>query len=135
AAARDWVLDLVNTALESQMSDAKARMIHLEAKQAAATSVMEAGHPITLLPNAIVPISVLVAPGSKPVILAQDQEAVAKLESGGEMEAALAKQMPFDLGGYKILFRGVTTYQSHRLLYDCLAIKLNGTAPAGSPKV
>src|SRR5271169_6696236 len=33
AQARDWILDLVSTALESQMSDAKARMIHLEAKQ------------------------------------------------------------------------------------------------------
>src|SRR5579863_10602577 len=33
AEARDWILDLVSTALESQMSDAKARMIHLEAKQ------------------------------------------------------------------------------------------------------
>src|ERR1700722_2624866 len=39
AQARDWILDLVSTALESQMSDAKARMIHLEAKQAAVTSV------------------------------------------------------------------------------------------------
>lgn len=139
AAARDYVLDLVSTALESQMSDAKARMIHLEARQAAATSataVMEAGHPpISLLPNAIIPISILVAAGSKPIVLAQDQETIAKLESAGEMEATLAKQAPFDIGGYKILIRGVTTYQSHRLLYDCLAIKLNGTPPALVPKV
>src|SRR5947209_15112418 len=41
AQARDYILDLVSTALESQMSDAKARMIHLEAKQAAVTSVPE----------------------------------------------------------------------------------------------
>ncbi len=136
AAARDYVLDLVNTALESQMSDAKARMIHLEAKQAAATSVMEAGHPaISLTPNAIVPIAILVTPGSRPVVLAQDQDAIAKLESAGEMESALAKQAPFELGGYKILFRGVTAYQPNRLLYDCLAIKLNGSTPSVAPKV
>jgi len=97
---------------------------------------MEAGQPpISLLPNAIIPISILVAPGSRPMVLAQDQETIAKLESAGEMEAALAKQAPFDLGGYKILFRGVTAYQSHRLLYDCLAIKLNGAAPAPAPKI
>lgn len=136
AAARDWVLELVASALESQMSDAKARMIHLEAKQAAAASVVGAGHgPISLLPNAIIPISVLVAPGSKPIVLAQDQETVAKLESASEMEGALAKQTAFDLGGYKILFRGVTSYQTGRLLYDCLAIKLNGTAAVTAPKV
>ncbi len=136
AAARDYVLDLVNTALESQMSDAKARMIHLEAKQAAATSVMEAGHPaISLTPNAIIPIAILVTPGNRPVVLAQDPDAIAKLESGGEMETALAKQAPFELGGYKILFRGVTAYQPNRLLYDCLAIRLNGTTPAVASKV
>ncbi len=136
AEARDWVLDLVATALETQMSDAKARMIHLETRQAAATSAMDAGQAhISTLPNAIVPLSILVTPGSKPIVLAQDQETIAKLESAGEMEAALAKQASFDLGGYKILFRGVTSYQSHRLLYDCLAIKLNGTTPPGAPKV
>src|SRR5579863_8070705 len=39
AAARNWILDLVSMSLESQMSEAKARMIHLETKQAAATLV------------------------------------------------------------------------------------------------
>ena len=41
---------------------------------------------------------------------------------------------PFDHGGYTVLFRGVMNYQSKRLLYDCLAIKLNGTA-VDKPKV
>src|SRR5580692_591254 len=43
AEARDWILDLVSSALESQVSDAKARMIHLEAKQAAAITGPDAG--------------------------------------------------------------------------------------------
>lgn len=133
AEARDWVLDLVATALESQMSDAKARMIHLETRQAAATSAtMEAGHAqIAGLPYAIVPLSILVVPGSKPVVLSQDPECISRLEAAPELEAALAKQVPFDAGGYKILTRGITTYQSQRLMYDCLGIKLNG---AGAPK-
>jgi mannitol/fructose-specific phosphotransferase system IIA component (Ntr-type) len=135
AQARDLILDLVSCALEGQMSEVKARMIHLEAKQAAATSVLDAGRlPATLLPDAIVPVSILVSPGNAPIVLSQDQETVARLESAGEMESALARQTAFELAGYKILFRNVTTYQPKRLLYDCLAIKLNGLAPADKSK-
>ncbi len=42
AEARNWILDLVSLSLETQVSDVKARMIHLEAKQAA-TSALGAG--------------------------------------------------------------------------------------------
>jgi PTS system nitrogen regulatory IIA component len=134
AQARDWILDLVSTALESQMSDAKARMIHLEAKQAAVTSIPGA---LTFanLPHAVVPLSILIVPGSRPVVLCQDPELIIKFESGGEVDTmALVKQIPFDNAGYTVLVRGVTNYQSKRQLYDCLAIKLNG-APPDKPKV
>ena len=136
AEARDWILDLVSNALETHVSDAKARMIHLEAKQAAVTSVLAAAPalPAFLLPDAIIPLSILIAPGSKPVVLSQDGDVIAKLESSPDLESALAKHAPFDCGGYKVLFRGVTVYQSKRQLYDCLAIKLNGAASAEKPK-
>ena len=133
AAARDFILDLVSSALETQLSDAKARMIHLEAKQAATTSVLEqARQPASALPYAMVPIAVLVVPGARSVVLCQDADASAKLEAAGEMELLLAKQAPFDHGGYRILTRAVTNYSGKRLMYDCLAIQLNGT---GQPKV
>jgi nitrogen PTS system EIIA component len=134
--ARDWILDLVSTALESQMSDAKARMIHLEARQAAVPSVPETGpSPPPSLPSTIVPISILVVPGSRLVVLSQDLDVVSKLESGGDIDpATLARQTPFDHAGYTILFRSVANYQMKRLLYDCLAVKLNGVH-ADKPKV
>jgi mannitol/fructose-specific phosphotransferase system IIA component (Ntr-type) len=132
AEARNWILDLVSLSLETQASDVKARMIHLEAKQAATTAL--GAVPAAGLGYAIVPFSLVVSPGSKPVVLAQDPDAAAKLESATEMEAALAKQLPFEYGGYRILVRGVTAYQSKRLLYDCLAVKVNGTA-GDKPKV
>ena len=127
--ARDRVLDLVSSALEAQVSEAKARMIHLEVKQAA-TSALQPGPPALLsLPNAVVPVSILVLPGAKPIILSQDQDAVTRLEAAGDMNVPLSKQAPFDHGGYKILFRSVTAYQPRRLLYDCLAVRLDGAAP------
>jgi mannitol/fructose-specific phosphotransferase system IIA component (Ntr-type) len=139
AEARDWVLDLVSTALETQVSEAKARMIHLEARQAVATCVTDASAVAAWpLPAVVVPLSILVAPGLKAVVLAQDQDTINRLESAaaGDLETALAKQAPFELGGYRILFRSVAGYQSRRLLYDCLAVKLsaNGALPADKPK-
>jgi nitrogen PTS system EIIA component len=132
AAARDWILDLVTVALESQVSDAKARMIHLGAKQAA-TSIVDGAPAGAALPYAIIPVTILVNPGAHTVVLSQDPETVTRLEAAGDMDAALAKQVPFEHGGYKVLFRSVSAYQSKRLLYDCLAIKLNG-AGAEKPK-
>ena len=64
---------------------------------------------------AIVPVTILVNPGKRPVVLSQDLEAVSKLEAAGDLEAALAKQAPFEHGGYKLLFRSVSAYQSRRL--------------------
>jgi|SRR5579863_4859826 len=134
AEARNWILDLVALSLETQVSDVKARMIHLEAKQAATSALVAGPVPVSGFDYAIVPFSLLVSPGSRSVVLAQDADVVTRLESAGDMEPALAKQAPFEHGGYKILFRSVTAYQSRRLLYDCLAIKLNG-AHAEKPKV
>jgi nitrogen PTS system EIIA component len=130
ATARDWILDLVSVALETQVPDAKARMIHLEAKQAA-TSAVDGGAAGGALQYAVIPVTILVNPGARNVVLSQDPETVTRLEAAGDMDAALAKQAPFEHGGYKLLFRSVSAYQSKRLLYDCLAIKLNG---AGTEK-
>ena len=134
AEARNWILDLVSLSLETQVSDAKARMIHLEAKQAATSALGAGAAPVSVLDYSIIPFSLVVSPGAKSVVLAQDPDAVTKLESAGDMETAVAKQTPFEHGGYKILIRAVTAYQPRRLLYDCLAIKVNG-ASVDKPKV
>lgn len=123
ADARGYVLDLVSSAVEAQTSEAKVRMIHLEVKQAATALPTE-----TALPNAIVPVLILVVPGTKPVILSQDQDVVARVEAVGDLSAALAAQTPFDRGGYRILVRAVTSYQARRLVYDCLAVKLDSNS-------
>jgi PTS system nitrogen regulatory IIA component len=136
ATARNFILDLVSSAVESQMTDAKARMIHLEAKQAAVPTVPDAvAVPVSPLPHSIIPISILVVPGARPVVLSQDQEVITKLEAVGDVDSgALAKQVPFDHGGYTILSRGVTNYQFKRMLYDCLAIKTNGAGAVSDNK-
>jgi len=129
ADARGHVLDLVSSAVEAQMSEAKVRMIHLEVKQAATEVPSGAvSQSVLALPNVIVPLSILVVPGTKPVLLSQDQDVISRVESAGDLSAALAAQTTFDRGGYRILIRAVTSYQARRLLYDCLAVKLDSSA-------
>ena len=128
AETRHRLLDIISLAVESACPDAKARMIRLEAKQAAIPELPS-------LPldwsKQIVPLSVLIIPNGKPVILAQDRDLVVHLEQIADFGAQLARCNQIDQAGYRILSRTVTNYQPDRLLYDCLAVKLNGGASAG----
>jgi len=129
AETRHRLLDVISLAVESASPDAKARMIRLEAKQASVTE-------LPALPldwsKQILPLSVLIAPNAKPVILAQDKDLVLHLEQIADLGAQLARTNQVDQGGYRILSRTVTNYQPDRLLYDCLAVKLNGSSSSGA---
>jgi hypothetical protein len=123
---RNLLLDLIADALETEVPEAKARMIRLEAKQAAMISAPELGVSADLLSSlSFIPLSVLVIPGNTPIILSQDQEVVSLLESSAELGASLAEKVPFSHKEYRILPRSVTAYQPNRFLYDCLAIKIS----------
>ena len=83
---RNLLLDLIADALEAEVPEAKARMIRLEAKQAAVISAPEVAVSTDLLSSlSFIPLSVLVIPGSKPIILSQDQEVVSLLESSDDL--------------------------------------------------
>jgi mannitol/fructose-specific phosphotransferase system IIA component (Ntr-type) len=123
---RNLLLDLIADALEAEVPETKTRMIRLEAKQAAVISAPEVTVSADLLSSlSFVPLSVLVIPGSRPIILSQDQEVVSLLESSAELGPSLAEKAPFSYKGYSILPRSVTAYQPNRFLYDCLAIRIS----------
>jgi PTS system nitrogen regulatory IIA component len=124
AGVRHRMLDLLTAASEAAAPDAKARMIRLEAKQAAAL----APAPDLLPAVQVVPLSVVVAPGFRPLVLCQDGNLAAQLEAAGDLSSNLAAKAPFDRGGYRILIRSVTAYQPDRFFYDCLAIRLTKTS-------
>jgi mannitol/fructose-specific phosphotransferase system IIA component (Ntr-type) len=122
---RNLLLDLIADALETEVPEAKARMIRLEAKQAAVIGAPEVVISADLLSSLnFIPLSILVIPGSTPIILSQDQELVSLFESPGEWASSLAEKMPFTYKGFRILPRSVTTYQPNRFVYDCLAIRI-----------
>ena len=120
---RHRMLDLLTTAMETILPDAKARMIQLEAKHAAA---LEQAVPADLLSTAqLIPLLVIVAPGLRPIVLSQDREIASLIETEADLTLVLAAQAPFERAGYRILVRSVTPYQQGRLVYDCLAVRLN----------
>jgi mannitol/fructose-specific phosphotransferase system IIA component (Ntr-type) len=122
---RHRMLDLLTAAVEAAIPQAKARMIRLEAKQAAAAGIA----PDLLSSVQLVPLSVVVAAGIRPVVLCQDGEPSAGIEAAPDLSSRLAAKAPFDQAGYRILIHSVRPFQPDRFLYDCLAIRLGGPLP------
>jgi len=126
---RHRLIDLLTAAVESALPDVKARMIRLEAKQAV-SALAEALPAAVLASLNLVAMSVLVVPGGRPIVLAQDKEIISQMEAGGDLGGSLAAGSPFEKAGYRVITRSVSSYQPDRLLYDCIALKL----PAGQKK-
>jgi hypothetical protein len=127
---RHRLIDLLTAAMESAVPDAKARMIQLEARQAVSTALGETASADALATLNLIPLSILVAPGARHIVLAQDREASVALEAEAEVAAALASRMPFDKTGYQIIVRSYSAFQQDRVLYDCIAFKLRGAHKA-----
>ena len=121
------LLDIISAAMETDVPEARARMVRLEAKQAAVAASVT-------WPAQIVPCALLVRPGQAPIVLALDRDVVAQLETATELPALLTKQGQADSAGYRVLLRHAVAYQPDRILYDCLALKLtNGAAATAAP--
>jgi mannitol/fructose-specific phosphotransferase system IIA component (Ntr-type) len=118
---RHRMLDLLTAAVETSIPDAKVRMIQLEAKQAAVAQAL----PAELWSSVqLVALSVVVVPGLRPVVLTQDRELAAQIETAGDLASRMTAQLPFDVAGYRILTRSAAAYQPDRFLYECIAIRL-----------
>ncbi len=129
-AVRLRLIDLVSSALEATGPDARARMIRLEARQAAAPAAQTA----PLLANAVIlPLSVLAVPGVKSIVLALDRTLAAALDNVPDLAGTLSRQGQVDAGGFRVLVRGHTSFAADRTLYECLAIKVDSSAKAVTP--
>ena len=118
---RDRLLDAITVALEATAPDARARMIQLEVKHAAA-QVACVGLPAELA-RFIVPLSILTIPGSKPIVLCQDRDLVHALESQDQLASQLIQNGRAEHEGIQVLLRSSSNYQPDRVLYDCLAFR------------
>jgi len=123
---RHRLIDLLTAAVDSALPDVKARMIQLEARQAVSSLVQTLPSDVLASLN-LIPLTIVVVPGAKPIVLAQDKEIVSQIETTPDMETPLSARVPFDKAGYRIITRSVSSFLPDRLLYDCIAVKLAGS--------
>ncbi len=119
ATVRERLLDWVSTAIEASIPEAKARMIRLEARQAAVEA-------LPAVPAGALDVTTalfVTVNGSRPVVLCQNPELAAALDKADGLGEKLKAQAQFDLGRYKLVCRSSTPYGMGRSLYEYLAIK------------
>ena len=129
AGARHRLLDLLTEAVETAVPDPKARMIQLEERQAASAETTGvaagvAGAADVLSGAEIIPLAVVIVPGSRPAVLSQDAGLATMLEAQADLSACLAAKAPFERSGWRVVMRSVAPFPPDRFLYDCLAIRL-----------
>ena len=126
---RNRLLDLVGTALEANVPDSRARMIRLEARQAATQSV-----PTDVLAGlTILPLSLVVGSGFKPIVLSNHREMVEAVETRGDIAEQLARRGLAEVGDWRIILRGATNYSGDRIVYDCLVVRAAAQPPVPVP--
>jgi PTS system nitrogen regulatory IIA component len=121
--ARHKLLDAISHALESTGPEAKARMIQLEVRHAAADAVGGAAPLPIDLARAVAPISIVAIPGGKPIVLAQDRDIVLALESAPNLVAQLAEKSRAEHQGLQVLLRSLASYQPDRVVYECFVFR------------
>lgn len=119
---RHALLDAISIALESTAPEAKARMIQLEAKHAEVQEMVEE-LPLEVA-SSLKPLSIVVIPGLRPIVLCQDQELVGTLEFHENLASQLSHQGRAEHQGLHVIVRSQAAYQPDRQVYDCLAFRV-----------
>ena len=114
---RNFLLDLIAESKETIGPDARARMIRLQAKTALVSQ------PQPDLANLLVePVSIIVAPGMKPLALTQNGDLLKWVESSAGLAERLEAEGSFRGGRWSLVRRSTVAYQGGRLVYDCIAL-------------
>jgi hypothetical protein len=99
-------------------------MIQLQVKP---SLEVQAARDLTIL--IVEPLSVVVGPGLKPLVLSQAAGLAEILEGAPGLIERLESEGAFHHGGWRVVKRGSVSYQGGRVAYDCLAIRLPPAAP------
>ncbi len=121
ATVRERLLDWVSAALEAGIPEAKARMIRLEARQAAADAVPAVG--VGTPPVELTSVLILTLGNAQDIVLCQKRDLASALEKSSDLRAQLRQHGQFEAAGYKLVHRASTQYDGGRTLHDYLAIK------------
>jgi len=125
---RNLLLDWVSEVSGESGPEAVARMIKLEVKQAQ-TPAPSLAPPVPPVPSGpgrpvgrATPFSILIAPPSLAVVLAQDADWSMALEKENNLAQRLGPGVSFTTAGHQVYITGVTAYPGNRLLYEGIAV-------------
>jgi mannitol/fructose-specific phosphotransferase system IIA component (Ntr-type) len=121
---RNHLLDLIGSTKDTVGPDARARMIQLQARAAIETTA--APDVSTLV---VEPLSVVVGPGLKPLVLSQVAALTEILEGPSGLLERLESDGAFSNAGWRVVKRSSTAFQAGRVVHECLAIRLPGAPP------
>lgn len=121
---RHTLLDAISHALESVGPEARARMIQLEVRHAASQAITPADNKLTELVRHLIPMSVLDIPGSRSLVLAQDQLLVKHLESFDQLGSELVQHGFAEHQGLSVILRSTEHFSPDRILHHCVAFRM-----------
>jgi len=127
AAVREHLLGWVSSAVDAGATQIRARMIHLEARQAQVASA-EAPPAIPgaakASPGSILPVLLLFLSENQRIALTENKELSAALEKDPSVQAAVKQGAPFDRAGYRLIARSAISFDPARPLYEYIAVKI-----------
>lgn len=118
ASVREQLLGWVSGAIEAGASQIRAKMIHLEARQAQA-AVTPAG-----IKTQIYPMLILSASENQRIVLCENKDLVNFLEKDPTLSAATRPGATFERAGYRFIYRSTISYDPSRPLHEFIAVKL-----------
>lgn len=120
---RHALLDAITHAIESVTPEGRARMIQLEVRHAAAHAVEASPEIPGAVAGAILPISILVVSGGKPLVLSQNAELVREIEDIAGLSDELSKSGRASKDRLHVVLRSSEHYAGERVLHDCIAYR------------
>ena len=121
---RHALLDAITHAIESVTPEGRARMIQLEVRHAAVTAAAEVAPELPgAVSGQILPVSILVVPGARPVVLSQNSDLVREIEAIEAIADVLLKVGRASKGPLHVVLRSSEHYAEDRVLHDCIAYR------------
>jgi len=120
---RHALLDAITHAIESVTPEGRARMIQLEVRHAAVAAAEVAPELPGAVSGQILPVSILVIPGARPVVLSQNSDLVREIEEIEAIADVLLKVGRVSKGHLHIVLRSSEHYAEDRVLHDCIAYR------------
>lgn len=121
ANVRNQLLDWVSATIDAGIPETKARMIRLEARQAAAEVATAGGLPQAALK--MFPVLIVSESETRQIALCENRELASSLEQDSTLAPLLNQHASFDRLGYRLLYRGTTALDPARPLHDYIAVK------------